>query len=85
MITEAILNIFMIIPQLIIGLLPTINYTLPTDLFDTVTSVFYGLGYVLPLVRLAPIIAIDLALSTFKIVVAIVIRCKSFIPTMGGT
>ena len=85
MITEAILNIFMIIPQLIVDLLPTIDYTLPTDLFDTVTSVFYGLGYVLPLVRLTPIIAIDLSLSMFKIVVAIVIRCKSFIPTMGGT
>ena len=85
MITEAILNIFMIIPQLIVDLLPTIDYTLPTDLFDTITSVFYGLGYVLPLVRLVPIIAIDLSLSMFKIVVAIVVRCKSFIPTMGGT
>ena len=85
MITESIIDMFLLLPSLIISALPPLDISIPSNLFDTVTSVFYGLGYVLPLVGLAPIVGMELAISFFKIVIAIVLRVKSFIPTMGGT
>ena len=85
MITESIIDMFLLLPTLIINALPSLDVSIPADLFDTITSIFYGIGYVLPLVRLAPIVVMELAISLFKIVIAIVLRVKSFIPTMGGT
>jgi hypothetical protein len=83
MITEAILNVFMVIPNIIIALLPEVKAVIPDGVFDGVNNVLYGIGYVLPMYALVPIFVISFALDGFKVVMALVVRIKSFIPTMG--
>lgn len=84
MITEAVLNVFFVLPALLINLLPSINIALPNDLVNITSTLFKGLGYVLPIAGLMPILLFSLALNSFHIIWAIVIRVKSFIPTMGA-
>jgi hypothetical protein len=83
MITESILNIFMFIPRIIIGLLPTIPAKIPENVFSTVDNLLYGIGYVLPMTALAPIFIISFAIDGFRVIMAIIVRIKSFIPTLG--
>ena len=83
MITESILNAFMFIPALAISLLPTIPAIIPDTVFDNVNSIFYGIGYVFPIVALLPIFAISLSVDLFRVVFALIVRIKSFIPNLG--
>lgn len=84
MITEAIINIFLAIPNLLIALLPTTNLSFPDSLTSICDTLFFGLGYILPIGGLMPIFVCSFILSNFRIVWAIILRIKSFIPTMGA-
>lgn len=84
MIIKAILLLIKVPFLLIIGLLPKVNITLPSSLFNSLHSLLYGVGYLLPLKGLVPIFVMSLSLSLFKITMAIILRIKSFIPTMGN-
>jgi hypothetical protein len=83
MITEAILNVFMVIPLIAITLLPSIPAMIPQGVFDGANNVLYGIGYVLPMKGLLPIFVISFAIDGFRVVMAMVVRIKSFIPAMG--
>lgn len=84
MITEAILNCFMILPKLFIGLLPSLEFSLPNGVADVVSQLLYCIGYVVPVMALMPILQISFAVMGVKIIWALTIRTKSFIPTMGS-
>lgn len=84
MITESILNIFLGIPELLIMLIPTTDIRLPTDILSGASSILQGIGYVVPIGALSPIFVTDFVLTNFKIIWALIIRVKSFIPTMGA-
>lgn len=85
MILEQIIELFMFIPQLLVSLLPTIDISLPESLFEALGSIFYGVGWCMPVAALSPILVAESALIIFKLVLAIIVRIKSFIPTLGGT
>lgn len=83
MITQKVLDVFMFIPSLIIDLVPEFTTSIPENVFDGVNTVLYGIGYVLPMTALAPIFIISFAVDNFRVVIALIVRIKSFIPTMG--
>lgn len=84
MITEALINVFLFLPKLLLQALPDINISIPKDVFDTLQNFLLNLEYIFPIVELLPILVISISLSLFKIAWALVIRIKSFIPTMGA-
>lgn len=84
MITEALINVFLFLPKLLLQSLPDIDISIPKDVFDTLQNFLLNLEYIFPIVELLPILVISISLSLFKIAWALVIRIKSFIPTMGA-
>lgn len=84
MITEALINVFLFLPKLLLQALPDIDISIPKDVFDTLQNFLLNLEYIFPIVELLPILFISISLSLFKIAWALVIRIKSFIPTMGA-
>lgn len=84
MIIDAIINLFVALPTFLLSLLPDAFIELPPDVFKIVSEVFYGIGYVLPMKGLFPIIVASFAIISFEVTWSIVLRIKSFIPTMGS-
>lgn len=83
MITEFILDVFLFIPKLLIGILPTISLTLPADLVFSISSFTYGVAYFFPLGFAIVLITARYVLIGLKILLNIVYTVKSFIPTLG--
>jgi hypothetical protein len=84
MILELIFGLLLFIPNLLLSLLPTISLELPANIVAGITPVFGAIAFFFPIAALLPIIIMSVALDSFKIIVAIVIRIKSFIPGMGS-
>ena len=84
MLLEAIVGILLFIPNLLFSMLPTIEFTIPDNILSGVSDIFAMVGYFFPIAALLPILVMSLALDMFRIVVAIVVRIKSFIPGMGA-
>ena len=86
MITDAIINAFLFVPYLLLSGISSFNFnlTFPADMFEIIKDITCGVVYVLPVARLFVLFQITIALYTFKIAVALVVRAKSFIPTMGA-
>lgn len=86
MITEAILSVFLYpISLLILGLdfvLPTIS--IPAGVFDGLGTLIGFAAFFLPLGSILPIFLIRFGLTNFDLIWKVVLRLKSFIPTMGG-
>jgi hypothetical protein len=84
MIIEAIFTLLLFIPELILSLIPTVNIEIPDNIMDGANVMFGALGYFLPVTALLPIIIVSIGIDVARIVIAIIIRIKSFIPTMGA-
>ncbi len=84
MITNAIISVFLAPTLLLLDLLPSVNVTIPDNAFDTMASAFDCIGFVLPVSTICAVIAFKFALKNAHIVMALVVRIKSFIPTMGA-
>lgn len=83
MVTDAILNFLLTPLLLLLDNLPTLEISINVDFtkfFEYITLI----SSVVPLQGLLPIVYIKIALVTFNIIWAIVLRVKSFIPTMGA-
>lgn len=83
MITDTIINIFLALPRNLLALLPDVNFELPDVAFQELFDIISCLTWALPVVALMPILVISFMLQGFKIAWALLIRIKSFIPTMG--
>lgn len=71
----------------LLSLLPDI----PTDFMDnwafireTLINIFTGIGCIIPVGVLFPLLFANLSLHAFRLVWAIILRLKSFIPLIGG-
>lgn len=86
MITDLIINAFLFLPLLLLTGLETLdfNFSFPEGVYDTLYNISKGVAFVLPLKFLLSIFAIKLSIHAFRLVWSIVIRVKSFIPTMGA-
>lgn len=84
MIVDAILDLILSIPLALLDTLPDINLEISDNVFSGMETFFANVAYALPVVQLLPILIISNALMLFRVAWAIVIRVKSFIPTMGA-
>lgn len=85
MIIESILTFFSLPTQWLIDLLPTIGegIEIPSNIYNVLEDLISCVGYVLPIQGLMPIWYGLVGLTLAKTVWALIIRIKSFIPTMG--
>lgn len=84
MITESILNILCFIPNILLNNMNGISLSIPNDIFSGLDSIFNCLGFIFPIKGLLIILGISISIKAFQIIWAIILRVKSFIPTMGA-
>lgn len=86
MITEAILNFLFYLPYSILQAVSVADVTISIEnnTFEIIKDLTCGVAYVVPVARLMPIFLTRIGLMIFKVSWAIIIRVKSFIPTMGN-
>jgi hypothetical protein len=84
MIIEAIITALLFIPNILIGLLPTITTEFPDGITEVVRGTFGVVSYFIPVAALVPIIVLYFSMDLFKVFMALVVRIKSFIPSMGA-
>lgn len=86
MITEAILSLFLYpISLLFSGLdlvLPVIN--IPDGVFNGLGTLIGFAAFFLPIGAILPIFIIRFGLTNFDLIWKLILRVKSFIPTMGS-
>lgn len=84
MITDAILLLFIAPANAMITLMPSFQATIPADLFSYLISITVSLAYIFPISGLMQILLVSITIKGTQILWAIIIRVKSFIPTMGA-
>lgn len=84
MITDKIIDVLLALPLLLIDSLPEVDFKIPDNVMNGVSVFLLNLGYFVPFKELMPILVISLSVKIFQIAWALVIRIKSFIPTMGA-
>lgn len=84
MLLKALFQVILAIPKLIINLFPSIDLLIPSGVVDSASIIFSYIGYFLPVKGLIPIIVLGLALDNAHLIWTVVLRIKSFIPTMGA-
>ena len=84
MITESILNILAFIPNALLNNINTISLSIPDNIFNGLDSIFNCLGFLFPIGGLLIILTLSFTIKSFQIIWSIILRVKSFIPTMGA-
>lgn len=84
MITEGILNILAFIPNTLLDSMNTISLSIPDNIFSGLDSIFNCLGFLFPIGGLLIILTLSFTIKSFQIIWSIILRIKSFIPTMGA-
>ena len=70
------------------ALLPTVDGDVLnswTEIKSTLMNILQGVSLLLPIEELIPLVAFQGALWTFRLVFAVILRIKSFLPMLGGT
>lgn len=84
MITEGILNILAFIPNALLDSMNSISISIPDNIFVGLDSIFNCLGFLFPISGLLIILTLSFTIKSFQIIWSIILRVKSFIPTMGA-
>lgn len=84
MITEGILNILAFIPNTLLNSMELISLSIPDNIFSGLDSIFNCLGFIFPIKGLLIILTLSFTIKSFQIIWSIILRIKSFIPTMGA-
>ena len=83
MITDTLLKLLTMPVIILIESVSVIGFTIPVGVFNGLLLLSENLGYIFPISSLLPIFVLKILLRNARIVWAMVIRVKSFIPTMG--
>ena len=81
MLLETIIELLIWLPELIISLIPDLEIEIPENLLSGISNIVDITGYLFPISALLPIIFLFIGIDVAQIVVAIILRIKSFIPT----
>ena len=71
-------------PMLLLSMLPDVSISIPDNVFDWLFDIANAVGYLLPIKGLLGILSLSLTIKAVQIAWAILLRVKSFIPTMGA-
>lgn len=82
-ITDAILNVIFLPVLALLQLLPAMDISLDSSIYDGLSAITANVGYVLPMSALAVMWGIKIAIRSFGFIWTILLKIKSFIPTMG--
>lgn len=83
MIVEAIFRALLTVPEMILNAVPVLDFTIPDGVLSGLSSILGNIGFFLPIRQLMPILYISLSIDVARLGMAILMRIKSFIPTMG--
>ena len=86
MITQAIIDFLCYIPLMLLNSLDSLGFDIavPDAFFTGLRSLMNCLAFIFPVAALLPILAFSFSVRFFQIAWAIILRIKSFIPTMGA-
>lgn len=85
MITQAILGLICAVPMMLLNSMTSIgSLVIPSETFDWWYNIFDVLTYVFPIWSILPILFITFTITGFSFIWSIILRVKSFIPTMGS-
>ena len=87
MITDAIINVLLALPLALLHQLDNLafSFSIPDEVYNTLRNLTAGVAYVLPVWFLVECAAVRIAVHLWRLPYAIVIRIKSFIPTISGS
>lgn len=86
MITNAIFSVFNFITETLLSLLalPVVgNLSVPADSFEALKKILANIAYIVPVNHFMVMLGFSFVLANFKTIWALILRIKSFIPTMG--
>jgi hypothetical protein len=69
--------------NIVIDNIDTIELSIPDGVYSAMDTLFSALGYLFPVKQLLPILVVSGVFAMARLIVAVVVRIKSFIPTMG--
>jgi len=75
---------FSVILESILTGVPVIELVIPENILSGASEVFRAVTFLFPVYALLPIPIISISMDLFQITMAILVRVKSFIPTMGA-
>lgn len=84
MVFQPFVDIAVYLLDFLLGNIDTVSISIPEQVYNAMDLLFGSLGFLLPVKLLLPILVISGTLEIARLVVAIVCRIKSFIPTMGN-
>lgn len=84
MITKAIIDFILILPNALLDLLPHMEIAIPDGVFNSLNSILGLLGFIFPIKGLLVILSTSIAIKSFHIIWALILRIKSFVPTEGN-
>lgn len=64
--------------------IPSLDFTLPDNVFEGIGSFFNALAFFLPMHTIATIFELKLLIIGVRLAYAVILRVKSFIPFVGG-
>lgn len=86
LVTSAILSFFNFISESILSLLslPFVgNLAFPDDTFEALKKILSNIAYIVPINHFMIMLGFSFVLANFKTIWALILRIKSFIPSMG--
>jgi hypothetical protein len=67
----------------VLEMLPEVQTEIPENVFESLKGIINGIGFFLPLSSLTPIVYIIIGLTGFRIIWAIVLKIRLFVPRTG--
>ncbi len=83
MITEAIMTGLFGVADLLLGLLPEIEWTVNTTAWQYVGDIMSMIAYLLPMDYIVALAMLLISIALFRIFVSMIHNIKSFIPGLG--
>lgn len=84
MITELILNVWLAPMKLALSGIGEVSISIPGNIYNYIHDILGLASYILPVQSIVTVLGISLTLTLTRIIIALVVRVKSFIPTMGA-
>ena len=83
MITELLLNGLFGVADILLGLLPEMEWNINTSAFEYAKDIADMIAYLLPMGYIKHAISFIIALTVFRISIAVIRTLKGFIPFLG--
>lgn len=84
MIIEKMLDMLLTVPNKILEIMPSLDVTISSGVFDIFDDLMYTIGFIFPVPQLMILFLVTISITSFRIIWAAIMTVKSWIPFMGG-